>query len=62
MTKSAIESLRQAAEELRAAGAREVVIPDYDDEERYPLGIQPGTYRFAEVAEAVQFLADMLEE
>jgi hypothetical protein len=62
MTKSAIELLRQAAQELRAVGTREVVVPEYDEEERYPLGIQPGTYRLAEVAEAVQFLADMLEE
>jgi hypothetical protein len=54
--------LRQAADRLRAAGERDLVIPEYDAEERYALGIQPGTYRLAEVAEAVQFLADMLEE
>ncbi|MFQ6134173.1 MAG: hypothetical protein ACE5R4_19170 [Armatimonadota bacterium] len=62
MTRTAVELLRQAAQELRTGSARELVIPDYDDEEPYPLGIRPGTYRLAEAAEAAQFLADMLEE
>ena len=54
--------LREAADRLRAAGDRDLVIPDYEEEERYALGLQPGTYRLAEVAEVVLFLADMLEE
>jgi hypothetical protein len=64
MTKTVVTLLREAAEELRAALGRDLIIPDFDEESLtnpYPLGIQPGAYGLAEVAEAVQFIADMLE-
>jgi len=60
-----VTTLREAADRLRTASGRDLVIPDFDEDSLsnpYPLGIQPGTYRLAEVAEAVQFLADMQEE
>lgn len=60
-----VTMLREAADRLRAVGERDLIIPEFDEDSLsnpYPLGIQPGTYRLAEVAEAVQFLADMLEE
>ena len=63
-TNTTVTLLREAAEQLRAAGGRNFVIPDFDEDSLsnpYPLGIQPDTYRLAQVAEAVQFLADMLE-
>jgi hypothetical protein len=64
MTKTVVTLLREAAEQLRAVGGRDLVIPDFDEESLsnpYPLSIQPGAYGLAEVAEAVQFIADMLE-
>jgi len=60
-----VEVLREAAERLRTTGSGSLIIPDFDEDSLsnpYPLGIQPGTYRLEEVARAVQFLADMLEE
>ena len=59
-----VSLLREAAGQLRAVGGGNLILPDFDEEspdESYPLALQPGSYRLAEVAEALQFIADMLE-
>jgi len=57
-----VRLLRAAAHELRGAKPTRLLIPDpEEDGESYPLGLVPGDYDLREVAEAVQFLADMLE-
>ena len=62
MTTRAVELLRAAAEELREAEGASVFIPMPDpDEPPYPMGLTPGDYALREVAEAVQFLADIME-
>ena len=62
MTRRAVELLRAAAEELRQAEGVGLFIPMPDPEDpSYPLGLTPGDYEGREVAEAVQFLSDMLE-
>ena len=62
MTRRAVELLRQAAQELRQAKGPDLFLPIRDpDEAPYPLGLTPGDYELTEVAEAVQFLGDMLE-
>jgi hypothetical protein len=67
----AIELMRHAAEFIRTTTPKQLqdpgnmtfLIPDYDEAETpYPLGLQPGMYALAEVADAVRWLADMLEE
>jgi hypothetical protein len=63
MTRRAVELLRKAAEELRQAEGASVLIPLPEAEDPpYPMGLTPGDYALREVADAVQFLADMLEE
>ncbi len=58
----AVRLLRAAANELRGSEGARLLIPDPDeDDECYPLGLVPGDYSLPDAAEAVQFLADMLE-
>lgn len=58
-----VETLRGLADGLRAARPRTLLLPDKETEdERYPLDLQPGCYDTRELAKALQFLADMLEE
>ena len=54
--------LRAATNELQGGEGRRLLIPDPEgSDEPYPLGLVPGDYDLCEVAEAIQFLADMLE-
>jgi hypothetical protein len=63
MTRRAVELLRAAAQELRQAEGASVLIPLPEAEDPpYPMGLEPGDYELSEVAQAVQFIADMLEE
>jgi hypothetical protein len=63
MTRRAVELLRAAAQELRQAEGASLFIPLPEPEDPpYPMGLEPGDYEGREVAEAVQFLADLLEE
>ena len=58
----AVRLLREAADELRTAERTRLLIPDLEEgDEPYSLGLVPGDYDLRQVAEAVQFLADMLE-
>jgi len=58
----AVRLLRAAANELREGEGTRLLIPDPEEGDApYPLGLAPGDYEVGEVAEAVQFLADMLE-
>jgi len=58
----AVRLLRAAANELQGGEGTRLLIPDPEEaDESYPLGLVPGDYDLREVAEAVQFLADMLE-
>jgi len=58
----AVRLLRAAASELRGGEGARLLIPDpEEDDESYPLGLVPGDYELRDAAEAVQFLADMLE-
>jgi len=63
-TTKAIELMRQAAkllEQGKNEGFGVLIIPRADKDCRYPLNIKPGAYNITESAEAVQFIADMLE-
>jgi hypothetical protein len=63
MTRRAVELLRAAAQELRQAEGASLFIPlPKAEDPPYPLDLTPGDYEAREVAEAVQFLSDMLEE
>lgn len=57
-----VRLLRSAATELRQAerGSLFIPLPEADDPP-YPLGLVSGDYDLRDVAEVVQFLADMLE-
>lgn len=58
----AVRLLRAAAAELRQAEGGSLFIPLAEPEDPpYPMGLVPGDYELREVAEAVQFLSDMLE-
>jgi hypothetical protein len=62
MTTRAVELLRAAAQELRQAEGASLFLPLPESEEApYPMGLVAGDYELGEVAEAVQFLGDMLE-
>jgi hypothetical protein len=62
MTRRAVELLRAAAQELRQAEGASLFLPLREAEDPpYPMGLTPGDYAVSEVAEAVQFVADMLE-
>jgi hypothetical protein len=58
----AVRLLRAAAAELRQVegGSLFIPLPEAEDPP-YPLGLVPGDYDLREVAETIQFLADMLE-
>ncbi len=57
-----VRLLRSAAAELRQSEGSTLFIPLPEPEDPpYPMGLVPGDYELREVAEAVQFLADMLE-
>ncbi len=63
-TIKAIELLRQASKLLEKGkneGFGVLIIPQADKDCKYALGIKPGTYSITETAEAVHFIADMLE-
>jgi hypothetical protein len=58
----AVRLLRDAAGELRQTEGASLFIPLPEPEDPpYPMGLTPGDYAVREVAEAVQFVADMLE-
>jgi len=58
----AVRLLRAAANELREGEGTRLLIPDpEEDDGPYPLCLLPGNHDLRDVADAVQFLADMLE-
>lgn len=58
----AVRLLREAAAELRQVEGGSLFIPPPEAEDPpYPMDLTPGDYELREVAEAAQFIADMLE-
>ena len=62
-----VPNLRQMSNSIRESKIDGITIPLVDlatkqqTDEEYPLGIKPGYYSKEELAEAIQFIADMLE-
>ena len=71
MLKRFISSLRKVSDSIKKSkegslghGIETFIIPEYCPikPKKYPLGIQPGTYSKKELAEAIHFIADLMEE
>jgi hypothetical protein len=63
MRTRAVELLREAAQELRQAEGASLFLPLPEPEDPpYPMELTPGDYELSEVAQLIQFLADLLEE
>ena len=61
-TQTIVENLRQISDDIKRSKIEFITIPmTASFNEKYPMGIKPGDYTKEELAEAIQFLADMLE-